>query len=464
LAFGFGVGRVRLDLLMDDPDGAELLWFTEHPPVNGYELAQNIEVQFTDYHLEAATWRYTPEINIKILQDTEKMVRLLDELLQGRLCLHIHGEVEILLQKPGRPTVAHSQHVEIPAPLVNIFGGGSVVVTGDSDCEKPERCTGSDYIVVVESTEDFSVNFSAVGSTSFQQNTARLTDGASSVGAVWTKSKYSVLDTWEVEFQFQAVNVNMVNTDGFVFSIQSQSKDALGSSCLLTRYCHGYQGIGSSVGIVVDFNLEQEILVFENGDTGSGALTYDKVSGASISDGGWHSMKLAYNSAVGRLWLYVTNMSVPLMYAGLNMSSYANNKGKAWLGFTASSGILGFSTRFQIRNFEFRSVETHAETSLIQNADSVVGVAGEEVLVVILVARTACKHRRRAGGDEWFVSLSTAGHEINLSSIAGDISDLGDGRYSIQFTTAVPGTYTVAVALAETHSKAVVGQVVISSP
>ena len=105
-----------------------------------------------------------------------------------------------------------------------------------------------------------------------------LTDGRNQKNAAWFKHKVSVVDSFEVKFQFTISRLSWAadNGDGFSFVLQTAGVDRVGERCLTDSYCHGYKNLGGrSVAVLFDtFNanaqsgLSSDTIVLLKSDTG----------------------------------------------------------------------------------------------------------------------------------------------------------------------------------------------------
>jgi hypothetical protein len=171
-----------------------------------------------------------------------------------------------------------------------------------------------------------------VGSTQQSNGTIILTDSGSQAGALWCTAQQSVQGGFETTFEFQGVGA-----DGMAFVIQNSSEQALGS-------------IGADLGYNFANNLAVEIDAYINPqfdpwynhisiqsrgtNINSPDMTYS-LGYADITQNG--TMKISY--IPGTMKVFVNNMVNPLLVASVDIGSLLNlNSGKAWVGFTGTTG------------------------------------------------------------------------------------------------------------------------------
>ena len=189
-----------------------------------------------------------------------------------------------------------------------------------------------------------------VGNSSQYQNGLRLAPAASwQVGAVWNSSKQFVQTGFETDFTFQISNsTELLHGDGFAFVIQNDSLSAIGQA----GFNLGYGGINNNIAI--EFDTYQNSRLYHNSDDPShnhvsvqviGAYPYQTDIANSIgytSDitnmiEGVHSVNIKYTDGV--LAITFDNQNQPNLSIPMVIGSFMNSDaGKAWVGFTASTG------------------------------------------------------------------------------------------------------------------------------
>jgi glucose/arabinose dehydrogenase len=191
----------------------------------------------------------------------------------------------------------------------------------------------------------------------------RLTDAANNErGAAWFTTAQRVSTQWVADFEFQVQGGP--GADGFVFLIQNASTNQVGQNgCRL-----GYHGISNSVAVEFDtFNnggscemgtindLPAPHLSVHTQGTGSNSVSEGASLGSTtavpaFSSGGLHTARLHY--IPGTLLIYVDDLVTPALAVSVDLSTTLSlASGKAWVGFTASTG--GLNETHEILSFSF---------------------------------------------------------------------------------------------------------------
>jgi hypothetical protein len=194
------------------------------------------------------------------------------------------------------------------------------------------------------------------------QKMLRLTPAAANQrGAVWYSERQPVSRGFETMFQFrlteQASN-EFGGADGFAFVIQDRGTGALGDSGGSAGFATTSEAwsvlarsIPNSVAVFFDTYRNEEsqdpsgnyIGVYSNGkrrilnnaeariaDTGDSLFV-------DMKDGNPHTVRITYSP--GRLAVFLDDLEKPALIAPANLAAALGSDGKAFVGFTAATGI-----------------------------------------------------------------------------------------------------------------------------
>jgi len=190
-------------------------------------------------------------------------------------------------------------------------------------------------------------------------NKLRLTDNLTSMkGSAWYLNKVNIQDAFETVFQFQ-ISQGVFGADGFAFVIQNMSNSALG----LDGGNIGYSGITNSIAIEFDtfINAENEEpnsyhISVNTGGHNANSSNHSFSLGATtnipnLRDGQIHKVKIQY--IIGKLYIYIDDLTNPVLYLSIDIrNAISLDSGKAWVGFTSSTG--GYSESHDILNWYFK--------------------------------------------------------------------------------------------------------------
>jgi hypothetical protein len=179
--------------------------------------------------------------------------------------------------------------------------------------------------------------------------------------AVWDTTQQEIQSGFQTTFQFQITRpAHTTTADGFAFVIQNDNINALGT---------GGNGSGENIGfstipncLAIKFDTFQNggdpnnnfISVQSLGTQPNSASTYYSLGYTSnipqITDGNIHTIKIVYSN--DSLNTFFDDMTTAVLVVRVKIDSLLNlNNGKAWVGFTASTGA--YTETADILNWNF---------------------------------------------------------------------------------------------------------------
>ncbi len=185
---------------------------------------------------------------------------------------------------------------------------------------------------------------SLVGDAAFVGSTLRLNPSQGDrVGAAWCTDKPSVAEGFETVFAFQMLSPGNGGADGFAFLVQNSAPDAIGG----LGYGIGYEGISDSVAVEFDtwanyWEGDGNHISVNTLGTSPNTSNHSASLGATsaipnLSDGSIHLAKVAY--VPGTLRVFLDDLTTPVLTVPLDLTTRLSlDSGKAWVGFTASTG------------------------------------------------------------------------------------------------------------------------------
>ena len=187
----------------------------------------------------------------------------------------------------------------------------------------------------------------------------RLTDSElQQAGGVWYTEKEPVAGGFDTSFQFQLTQQGGLGhgADGLAFVLQNN-----GPTALAGRGSAGGWGVGDGQGhhnspgipwaIAIFFDTfrndedhdpsDNYIGIFTNGGSRDRRwpprrTAYTRHLGVVLKDGRLHSARILYRPPV--LSVYLDDPTTPVLVSSLDVSPVADREGRAWIGFTASTG------------------------------------------------------------------------------------------------------------------------------
>ncbi len=288
-------------------------------------------------------------------------------------------------------------------------------------------------------------NLSLVGNASISGKSLRLTEAHGNLsGAAWFRDKQSVASGFETTFDFQLTHQGGQGrgADGFAFVLQNAGPQALG-------------GRGSAGGFAVTddaFNDKEAAIpfsiavffdTFRNGEDPSdnyvAFCTYGKENRMEwpapriaftqglpirLKDRHIHSARILFQPP--RLSVFVDDAQSPVLESVVDLAPVLDEGGKAWVGFTASTGA-GFQNH-DVLNWSFTS--TDVSSSMVSSQITF-------MMSACLPNRNLCTpesaavERREAGyhvvlpGNlQWGASIPTSpGRKINILNSHGIVCE-----------------------------------------
>lgn len=188
--------------------------------------------------------------------------------------------------------------------------------------------------------------FHFVGKAKLFNKRIRLTDATfNQGGGIWLKEKRNVAQDFSIQIGFQITQPGNSGADGIAFVIQNNNSDAIG----IYGGGIGYAGIPNSLAIEFDTYPNSEYS--DPNDNHIGIQTRGKnpnnadhaiTLGTSrnipqLEDGAVHIMRIDYVNKIMKV--YLDEFNTPKITAYVNIDSLLDlDNGKAWLGFTSSTG------------------------------------------------------------------------------------------------------------------------------
>ena len=200
---------------------------------------------------------------------------------------------------------------------------------------------------------DFSstAGLTLVGAAAQSGNALRLVPALNGqAGAVWIQTQQQVVNGFETVFTFQ-LGAN-AGADGFAFLVQNSAPAPIGGTgCQL-----GYHGIADSLAVEFDtysngscagtpanepgwIHVSVHSLGTAPNSASESASLGNSIAVPDFADGQVHTGRVRYFG--GLLSVYVDNLTLPAMSISVNLGQLLSlNQGRAWVGFTASTGGL----------------------------------------------------------------------------------------------------------------------------
>ncbi|MEN9829204.1 MAG: hypothetical protein RJA11_1820, partial [Bacteroidota bacterium] len=188
--------------------------------------------------------------------------------------------------------------------------------------------------------------FHFVGKAKLFNKRIRLTDATfNQGGGIWLKEKRNVAQDFSIQIGFQITQPGNSGADGIAFVIQNQKSDAIG----IYGGGIGYAGIPNSLAIEFDTYPNSEYR--DPNDNHIGIQTRGKNANSAdhaitlgtsrnipqLEDGTVHIMRIDYVNNIMKV--YLDEFNTPKITAYVNIDSLLElDNGKAWLGFTSSTG------------------------------------------------------------------------------------------------------------------------------
>jgi hypothetical protein len=236
--------------------------------------------------------------------------------------------------------------------------------------------------------EDFSSiqELSIVGDAEVSGKALRLTPSKGDrSGAVWFREKQPVSSGFETTFQFQLTRQGGLGhgADGFAFVIQNSGPEALGGrgsaggfAVSDPDYRHREKAIAWSIAVFFD--------TYRNKDAGDPSTNYvalctygkrDEMRWPAarlaftpdlpvgLKDRKVHTARILFHPPV--LSIYLDDSPVPVLQSVVDLSIVVDDEGRAWVGFTASTG--GGYENHNILNWSFAGTDVSSSLSVVSS-------------------------------------------------------------------------------------------------
>lgn len=446
---------LKLDLVLKDWDGVPDVWYLRlfdvpQPPDLSYMLVNDISKTMTNFLVPVDEDRRVElEAGITWSSVSESMLRLYDDVfLKDRLCIHMRDAAVTLTVRgqEGEPPLTYTQEFDLD----------DQTLIGDYDCSVPSDCTPETHMLW---SHGFNTGqFHTVSPATISGSTARIAHEGGNKGALWTWDRQYLLSSWESRFEFRVLEetnflgIPYPHGDGLVFVVQNVGTNAIGAGCSGTEsgMCHGYRGMGSSVGVMFDAYANNEIAVYANGDE-EAMLSYSNDID-EIDDDDWHEARVFYHSGTKKL---TVTFADKVLVADIPMETLGLSDGYGYIGFTASTRSLARST-ISVRNWSFREVKTDVGNTQVLEEGRIRGRVGSTGTFTI-VARDSCGEKQRQGGTSIVCVLQQNGVNYPVSNVL----DEDNGEYTVTFSPSTDGTFNVHIQLPEHGGSGVIGTIKI---
>ncbi len=224
-----------------------------------------------------------------------------------------------------------------------------------------------------------------VGAAASHGRVLRLTPAKrSETGAAWFCEKQSILTKFDTTFQFQLSHPAWLlgGADGFAFVMQNSGPRALGGRGSAGGFGiedsndPHHSGIPWSIAIFFDTWQNSDardpsanyIAVRTNGRPAemrwpADCLAFTPNLAIQLKDRRVHTARIVFERPVVEVFL--DDSTRPVLQTALDLSLVADPEGKAWIGFTASTG-WGFENH-DILNWSFKGEEASSDVSVISS-------------------------------------------------------------------------------------------------
>src|SRR6185437_4260158 len=233
--------------------------------------------------------------------------------------------------------------------------------------------------------EDFasSQGVRLAGDAAISGNVLRLTPSqANRSGAAWFGEKQPVTAGFETTFQFQLTQEGGIGhgADGFAFVLQNSGPASLGGLGSAGGFAVAAPGNGSQKGIpwsiAVFFDTHRNK---EEGDPSGNyialrtygrpaemrwpatRLAFTRKLHVHLKDRKAHTARIVFRPPV--LSVYLDASITPVLQTAVDVSIVADSQGRAWAGFTASTGA-GYENH-DILNWSFAGEDVHSSVAVV---------------------------------------------------------------------------------------------------
>lgn len=458
-AFGLSLDYLTVSIYFDDPDGVDSWLLGTYP--SGYDLPLVTDVGVTvspAYSLNPGERRFSDSIPVNLgTISGELFARLYDEIVnKGRLCIHLMLSLDIeIADKFGAADFAMTLPLEIK----------HLSVIGEQDCTNTGACVPA--LTEVVDVTSFTSNWRFNGDAKASGNTVVLNSYDSlswwevraTRGSAWytgggtgtLNGKVFVENSFSVSCKFRVNNKALLAADGLAFVIQNSGLGALGSA---GSPGHGLDGIGNSVGLVMDVWLSNEFSIVFDGNPGSD--DWSLTSACDCDDEAWHTMIIDYNHITMIMSVYIddTTRTDSKHDEQVDLKSRLGlSDGFAYIGFTASGGSVN-QAEFIIDEFTYSTTMTDITQTIFVGSGMIAAelVSGTATGQFSIISRTSCGVEQRKGLDNWAIQLECSNNAACPSTRVGvimPIQDNRDGTYDVSFSVTSAGTWNVFVSLTD---------------
>ncbi|HVW85521.1 MAG TPA: L-type lectin-domain containing protein [Bryobacteraceae bacterium] len=285
-----------------------------------------------------------------------------------------------------------------------------------------------------------------VGSARLLEDRLRLTRSfPHEVGAAWVRERQFVREGFEARFQFQMTSPGGLGpgADGFAFVLQNSGPEAIGNRGSAGGFGLGEQnrypdnhGIPRSLAVFFDTFQNQDdpsdnyIAICANGAVGRMRWPPPRLGMAKrlrfrLKDGRAHAARVSYKPPVMRV--YLDDAETPALTARVDLSAVLDSSGRAFAGFTASTGN-GYENH-DILNWtlipDTSSVITSVDSS-IQFLEKVTCMEGRNLCTpkeaVVEAKGDGAWHILLPAHIPWAASVpNSAGRPIRAENIQGNV-------------------------------------------
>ncbi len=224
-----------------------------------------------------------------------------------------------------------------------------------------------------------------VGDARLSGDVLRLTPARrNQTGAAWSREKQPVESGFETTFQFQLTHEARLigGADGFAFVLQNSGPEALGGRGSAGGFGVAdpdnphHPGIPWSVAVFFD--------TWRNSDEGDPSGNYIAVRIAGKpADIEWPAARLAFTPNLKThlqdrkvhtarivfqppvLSVFLDGSATPVLETAVDLSIVADSEGRAWVGFTASTGFA--YQNHDIRNWRFESTTVSSSLAVVSS-------------------------------------------------------------------------------------------------
>ena len=224
-----------------------------------------------------------------------------------------------------------------------------------------------------------------VGAAAIHGRVLRLTPAKRyKTGAAWLREKQSILTGFETTFQFQLSHPAWLlgGADGFAFVMQNSGSQVVGGRGSAGGFgLEGakephHRGIPRSIAIFFDTWQNSEegdpsanyIAVRTNGRPADMRWPADRLAFTpnlpiQLKDRRVHTARIVFERPIVQVFL--DDLTRPVLQTALDLSLVTHAEGKAWVGFTASTG-WGFENH-DILSWTFQGEEVSSDVSMVSS-------------------------------------------------------------------------------------------------